>query len=128
MDKASTKELLAFILESLALVKKRFQTIKSSDDFLQNEVGLEKLDAIAMRLQSIGEALKNLMKREKSLLLKVADETYWSEIIKTRDFISHHYVAIDAEIVFDICSSELEVLEKNIVALQGLVWFSLPPS
>ena len=121
MDKATTKELLDFILESLALVKKRFQNIKSSDDFLQNDAGLEKLDAIAMRLQSIGEALKNLMKREKELLLNVADETYWSEIIKTRDFISHHYVAIDAEIVFDICSNELDVLEQKILKLKSLV-------
>ena len=121
MDKATTKELLDFILESLALVKKRFQSIKSSDDFLQNDAGLEKLDAIAMRLQSIGEALKNLMKREKSLLLKAADETYWSEIIKARDFISHHYVAIDAEIVFDICSHELDVLEQKILKLKSLI-------
>lgn len=121
MDKATTKELLDFILESLALVKKRFQNIKSSDDFLQNDAGLEKLDAIAMRLQSIGEALKNLMKREKELLLNVADETYWSEIIKTRDFISHHYVAIDAEVVFDICSNEIEALEQKILKLKSLV-------
>ena len=121
MDKATTKELLDFILESLQLVQRRFQSIHSSDDFLQNDVGLEKLDAIAMRLQSIGEALKNLMKREKELLLKVADELYWSEIIKTRDFISHHYVAIDAEIVFEICGSELEALEQKIAELQSLV-------
>jgi uncharacterized protein with HEPN domain len=121
MDKATTKELLDFLLESLMLVKKRFASIHSSDDFLQNDAGIEKLDAIAMRLQSIGEALKNLMKREKSLLLKVADETYWSEIIKTRDFISHHYVAIDAEIVFDICSNELEELERKIMELQGFL-------
>lgn len=121
MDKATTKELLDFILESLVLIQKRFQNIHSSDDFLQNDAGLEKLDAIAMRLQSIGEALKNLMKREKELLLKVADETYWSEIIKTRDFISHHYVAIDAEIVFEICCSELEELEKKIVELKDFV-------
>ncbi len=121
MDKATTKELLSFILESLALVKKRFQSIKSSDDFLQNDAGLEKLDAIAMRLQSIGEALKNLIKRKKELLLTVADETYWSEIIKTRDFISHHYVAIDAEIVFEICSNEVEELEKKIVNVNKLI-------
>ncbi|WP_294877460.1 MULTISPECIES: hypothetical protein [unclassified Sulfurospirillum] len=50
MDKATTKELLDFILESLALVNRRFQNIKLSDDFLQNDAGLEKLDAIAMRL------------------------------------------------------------------------------
>ena len=121
MDKATTKELLDFILESLQLVQRRFQSIHSSDDFLQNDVGLEKLDAIAMRLQSIGEALKNLMKWEKELLLKVADELYWSEIIKTRDFISHHYVAIDAEIVFEICGSKLEALEQKIAELQSLV-------
>lgn len=121
MDKSTTKELLEFILESLALVKKRFQSIRSSDDFLQNDTGLEKLDAIAMRLQSIGEALKNLMKREKELLLNVADEIYWSEIIKTRDFISHHYVAIDAEIVFDICSHEMEELKQKILKLKSLV-------
>ncbi|MFW9619703.1 MAG: DUF86 domain-containing protein [Sulfurospirillum sp.] len=121
MDKATTKELLDFILESLALVKKRFESINSCDDFLQNDAGLEKLDAIAMRLQSIGEALKNLMKREKSLLLKVADETYWSEIIKTRDFISHHYVAIDAEIVFDICSNEVKELEKKIIDVKNIL-------
>ena len=88
---------------------------------MQNDAGLEKLDAIAMRLQSIGEALKNLMKREKSLLLKVADETYWSEIIKTRDFISHHYVAIDAEIVFDICSNEVKELEKKIIDVKNIL-------
>ena len=121
MDKATTKELLDFILESLALVKKRFESINSCDDFLQNDAGLEKLDAIAMRLQSIGEALKNLMKREKELLLKVADETYWSEIIKTRDFISHHYVAIDAEIVFDICSNEVKELEKKIIDVKNIL-------
>jgi len=121
MDKATTKELLDFLLESLTLVKKRFASIHSSDDFLQNDAGVEKLDAIAMRLQSIGEALKNLMKREKELLLKVADETYWSEIIKTRDFISHHYVSIDAEIVFDICSNELEELERKVLKLRNRV-------
>ena len=118
MDKATTNELLEFILTSLELIKKRFESIRSCDDFLQNDIGLEKLDAIAMRLQSIGEALKNLMKREKELLLKVADETYWSEIIKTRDFISHHYVAIDDEIVFDICSNEVKELERKIAELQ----------
>ena len=123
MDKATTKELLEFILTSLELIKKRFESIHSSDDFLQNDAGLEKLDAIAMRLQSIGEALKNLVKREKELLLKVADETYWSEIIKTRDFISHHYVAIDAEIVFDICSNEVEELEKKIIDVKNILDF-----
>lgn len=117
MDKSTTKELLDFVLESLKLVKRRFKDIKTGDDFLDSDDGLDKLDAISMRLQSIGEALKNLDKREKELLLSVADKSYWSEIIKARDFISHHYVDIDAEVVFEICDSELEELEQNILRL-----------
>ena len=88
-----------FILESLTLIKKRFAHISSSDDFLQDDNGLEKLDSISMRIQSVGEALKNLDKRNREFLLQAADARYWSEIIKARDFISHHYIDLDAETV-----------------------------
>lgn len=119
MDKATTKELIDFILESLSLIKKRFSVINESDDFLKDDNGLEKLDAISMRIQSIGEALKNLYKRDKDFLLQVADSRYWSEVIKTRDFISHHYIDLDAETVFDICENELEELAKKIMHLKS---------
>ena len=95
MDKASLGELINFILESIKLIKERFEAIKVSDDFLANNDGLMRLDAISMRLQSIGEALKNIDKREKELLLQVADKTYWSKIIKTREILTHHYIDID---------------------------------
>ena len=58
MDKATVKELLGFIIQSLNLIKRRFDPISKSDDFLDTDDGLDKLDAISMRLQSIGEALK----------------------------------------------------------------------
>ncbi|MEA2050674.1 MAG: HepT-like ribonuclease domain-containing protein [Campylobacterota bacterium] len=69
----------------------------------------------------MGEALKNLYKRESKLLLEVADKNYWSEIIKARDFISHHYVDIDSETVFDICSNELEELEHKILLIKDKI-------
>jgi len=87
MDKATTRELLKFILESIALIKRRFETIQSSDDFLESDEGLDKLDAISMRLQAIGEALKNIDKRERNFLLLVATKLYWSQIIKTREIL-----------------------------------------
>ena len=121
MDKAATKELIDFILESLSLIKKRFSVINVSDDFLKDDAGLEKLDAISMRLQSIGEALKNIDKRERDFLLQVADGKYWSEIIKARDFISHHYIDLDAETVFDICENELLELEEKMIKLRRLL-------
>lgn len=120
MDKSSTLELLDFVLESIRLIHRRFEAIESGDDFLETDDGLDRLDAISMRIQSIGEALKNLYKREETLLLEIADKNYWSTIIKARDFISHHDVDLDAETIFDICSNELDILEENVRRLKFL--------
>jgi len=121
MDKATTAELIEFILESLRLVNRRFSGITSSDDFLDTDEGLDKLDAISMRLQAIGEALKNLDKRQKELLLMVADKEYWSKIIRTREILTHHYIDIDAETIYMICDEKLEELEQKILKLQEYI-------
>jgi uncharacterized protein with HEPN domain len=121
MDKATTAELIVFILESLRLINRRFNDINSSDDFLDSDEGLDKLDAISMRLQSIGEALKNLDKRQKELLLQVADKEYWRKIIRTREILTHHYIDIDAETIYMICDEKLEELEQKILKLQEYV-------
>ena len=117
MDKATTRELLKFILESIVLIKRRFQGISDSDDFLHTDEGLDKLDAISMRLQSIGEALKNIDKREREFLLQVADKVYWSKIIKTREILIHHYIEIDSETIFDICDEKIDELEGYVLKL-----------
>jgi len=52
MDKSTTLELIDFILESIFIIKKRFSVIGTSDDFLKDDDGVEKLDAISMRIQS----------------------------------------------------------------------------
>jgi uncharacterized protein with HEPN domain len=121
MDKATTRELLKFILESIALIKRRFKNIKSSDDFLDSDEGLDRLDAISMRLQAIGEALKNIDKRDKNFLFLVATKKYWSQIIKTREILTHHYIDIDSEIIYMICDEKIEELEKYILKLNGLL-------
>jgi len=115
MDKKSAIELLNYIVESITLINERFQEINSSEDFLQDNKGLEKLDSISMRLQTIGEAVKNIYKRDPDILLSVQDKSYWSEIIRLREIISHHYINIDSEIVYDICKDDIHKL-KSIVA------------
>lgn len=121
MDKATTAELLDFILESLRLIKRRFSSITSSDDFWNSDEGLDKLDAISMRLQSIGEALKNLSKRENELLLVAGDKEYWSKIIRTREILTHHYIDIDAETIYMICDEKLDELEQKVLKLHKFV-------
>jgi len=117
MDKTNNQELLKFILDSIEMIKKRFNGITCSDDFMYSDDGMTKLDSISMRLQSIGEALKNIDKRDREFLLEVADKTYWSNIIKTREIITHHYIDIDSETIFMICDEKLEDLEKKIFIL-----------
>ncbi len=114
MDKLSLLELLEFINESIDIIKKRFKTIKSADDFLVDDIGLEKLDSIILRIQTIGEALKNIDKHHKGFLEKSASKEYWSNIIKLRDLISHHYIDIDAQAIYMICDEKLEELQSHI--------------
>ena len=115
MDKKNTEELLEYIIFSIDLIEKRFLSINSSDDLLSDAAGLEKLDSISMRLQTIGEAIKNILKTDKETLLKGTPLEYWSNIVKLREIISHHYIDIDAEIVFEICEEELTELKGNIL-------------
>jgi len=121
MDKATTRELLKFILESILLIKRRFENIKSSDDFLDSDEGLDRLDAISMRLQAIGEALKNIDKRNRDFLLLVATKKYWSQIIKTREILTHHYIDIDSETIYMICDEKIDELEEYVLELSELV-------
>lgn len=117
MDKSNNQELLRFILDSIEMIKERFEGITSSDDFMHSKDGMTKLDSISMRLQSIGEALKNIDKRDREFLLEVADKRYWSNIIKTREIITHHYIDIDSETIFMICDEKLDDLQSNVSLL-----------
>lgn len=38
----------------------------------------------------------------------------WKEIMKLRDLISHHYIDINAEIIFKICRDDIPALEKTV--------------
>ena len=76
MHKLSLLELLEFIKESIELIEKRFASVSSINDFLDNDESLEKLDSIILRIQTIGEALKNIDKHQKGFLELVASSEY----------------------------------------------------
>ena len=118
MDKMTLGELLDFIDESIDIILERLKPIECVDDFLDDAHGLEKLDSIILRIQTIGEALKNIDKHNKGFLENVANKSYWSNIIKLRELISHHYIDLDAEVIFDICDEKLQELKQNIKKLK----------
>ena len=55
-----TKELLKFILDSIAQIRFTFSQVEEVDDLLEGPEAIMRLDAISMRLQAIGETIKNI--------------------------------------------------------------------
>ena len=100
------------IIWALEQISKRFQAIQSSDDFLKDDSGLEKLDSICMQLINVGEVLKQIDKLTDSKLLVNYPEIDWKKAKGMRDIITHHYFDIDAETIFAVCSEHVPEMKK----------------
>lgn len=106
-DTELVKEILRQILTAVTRIERRFKSIQTSDDFLQSDAGIDKLDAICMMLIAIGENLKNLDKVTEGKLLVKFPEVDWKGAKGMRDIISHHYFDLNAEIVFSVCKDRV---------------------
>ncbi len=118
-------EILRQIHEAGKRIERRFSPVRHPDDFLANDEGLDRLDAVCMMLIAIGESLKNLDKITSNNLLAKYPEVDWKGAKGVRDMISHHYFDLDAEAVYGICLNDLPSLtaaiEKMIVELSQQV-------
>ena len=117
-DRELVLEILNQINGSVQTIQKRFQPIRSSNDFTDSDAGLEKLDAVCMQLIAIGESLKNLDKVTDFKLLQRYSEIEWKKVKGMRDIISHHYFDLNAEAIYEVCQSHIgllgQVIEKII--------------
>jgi uncharacterized protein with HEPN domain len=113
-DQKLVHDILTQILEASGRIERRFAVIQSPDDFLANDDGVDRLDAICMMLCAIGESLKYLDKITGGELLEDYPEVDWKGAKGIRDIISHHYFDVDAEIIFSVCKERLPVLEQTI--------------
>lgn len=104
---------LRYILESISLIEDRFSRIETQDDLVSSSEGVIILDAIAMRLQVIGELIKKTSKIDKSIFMDYCD-IEWDNIMRLRDIVSHHYEKVDHEIIFDICKNHIPGLKATI--------------
>jgi len=113
-DRDLVLEILTQIYQTAATISKRFEPIKSANDFTDSEGGMEKLDAICMQLIALGESLKNIDKITNKTLLHKYPQIEWDKIKGMRDIISHHYFDVDAEVIFDVCQNHIDDLAKTI--------------
>ena len=113
-DKELALEILSQILKSTQTILKRFDPIKSPDDFTASDSNLEKLDAICMQLIAIGESLKNLDKVTNNSLLPQYPNIEWKKVKALRDIISHHYFDLNAEAIYDVCENHIDILVQTV--------------
>ncbi len=109
-NKSLILDILDQIIEATLIVKERCMFAKSEDDFCDTKEGQEKLDSICMKLIAIGESLKKIDFLTNKQLLEKYPEVEWKKIKGIRDFISHHYFDLDAEVIFGICQNKIDDL------------------
>ena len=109
-DKILILEILNQIIDAIEIVEERCAFAKYEDDFTYTKEGQEKLDSICMKLIAVGESLKKIDHITDKTLLTKYPQVEWRKIKGIRDFISHHYFDLDAEVIFSICQNNVENL------------------
>lgn len=64
-ERALLRERLEMILDALERIPRRFARIKSPDDFVTSQSGVDLMDSICMVLLATGEELRRLTERQK---------------------------------------------------------------
>jgi uncharacterized protein with HEPN domain len=113
-DKELVLEILEQIGDATQRIQRRFEPIRTADDFTNSEAGVEKLDAICMQLIAVGECLKNLDRMTENSLLPKYTGIDWKKIKGMRDIISHHYFDVDADLIYDVCANHVGKLDETI--------------
>ncbi len=113
-DRELALEILSQIYQSTQTILKRFETVKSAEDFTSSDAGIEKLDSICMQLITIGEGLKNLDKITSNSLLPRYPQVEWKKAKALRDIISHHYFDVNAEAIYKVGKDHIGNLAETI--------------
>ena len=105
--------LLEDILESIELIQEYVRGLSASEFDLDSK----SRDAVLLRLQIIGQAVKGLPPSFRS----VHPEVSWREVAGTRDVIVHEYFRVDLSLVWDMITTDLPQLKADVVKiLDGL--------
>ncbi len=118
-DKELVLDILEQIIEAIKTVQERCTFASCQNDFMDTKEGQEKLDSICMKLIAVGESLKNLDKITDKKLLVTYPQIEWKKIKGIRDFISHHYFDLDAEVIFGICKNNIADLLAVLQQMQN---------
>ena len=118
-DRSLLLELFLEVEEAIRRIERRFSGIHSPADFLKDDIGLDRLDAIAMMLITIGENIQRINKRIDSDFFVQHPEINWEGVMSIRNLLAHDYFNIDAEEVYRICDREIALLKQAIQQIRS---------
>ena len=105
------ESLLKKILQTVERILANSETITSPSFYLLTPSGMERLESTCMLLIAIGEGVKGVDKLTDKKLLSFYPGMDWKGVMGMRDIIAHHYVDLDAEIVYDVIKHDLPKLK-----------------
>ncbi|BAU42810.1 DUF86 domain-containing protein [Leptolyngbya sp. O-77] len=121
-DRSILLELFLEIEEAIRRIERRFIGIDSPGDFLRDDAGLDRLDAIAMMLIAIGENVQRIDKRADRDFFKRQPSIDWEGVKGIRNLLAHNYFNIDAEEIYKICSQDIEPLKRAIQKIRSEIF------
>lgn len=103
---------LLFVVKRITLAVERTCDVKDVNDFLLSPSGMDLFDATCMRIQTIGEVLKQVDAETNGQIFVNYQEVPWRKVFAMRNILSHEYISLDPGIILDILKNNLLPLEK----------------
>ncbi len=95
------------IIKYAEKIVKYTSNVSSYEEFESNE---EKIDAVIMNLEQIGETAKKISNETRKLYPRII----WPQIIGLRNMISHEYEGIKLGIIYEIVTISIPELLLNL--------------
>ena len=107
MSNQEIYDTLDVVLKAAESAKARAERIVHKDQFNGNFEDEAMFDAICMNFVVIGEKLKTLDNKTQGKYLKKYSDIPWSEVIRMRDVVAHHYTGIKNEVIFETVKRDI---------------------
>lgn len=103
-------ETLINIQKAISMLLEWNKDVESVDEWLNSQLGMQRLAGNAMMIEVVGEEVKKVEKRLGMEFLNQRPEIPWREIMGMRNHIAHGYFDINEEYVFSVIKNDLAPL------------------
>lgn len=114
ISKEITESLLLFAIEQTDFVIKTTENVRSYNDFLTSMEGIILFNSTCMCLQTIGETIRKVDDKTNGRLFAKYKTTPWKRVIGMRNIISHDYMSIDPEVIFETVKKRILPLKQDL--------------